>query len=1036
MKQLLIALISLVTASSVAGQAPSDEAYFLSNPGLSPDGKTVVFSYEGDLWQVSEKGGSAVRLTDLPGYETGARYSPDGKWIAFTGRQSGNADIYIISTASKEIRQLTFHSSADEVSSWSWDSRFIYFSSERTGQISSYKVSATGGTPLRLFGHYYFQNDHNLFEHPLTGELFFNNTWESSIQVQRKRYKGPFNPDIQSYNIQTKQYKRYTDYNGKDFGATTDRNGNIYFISDEANGEFNLYTFRNNVKTALTRFESSIKNAIVNADGGKVIFEKDYQLYIYEVKTGKTKKLEISLPRKNTLLAEKPYNTKGNITGMDVSPDGKKLAFTSRGEVFVGNADGTSVQKINKGSAERALEIKWLSDNKTLLFNQTLGGYLNWYITAADGTGPAKALTTDQRNNRSLSFNQDKTMAVYLSGRDEVRLMDLKTWAVKTMVRDEIWAIFADKNDPVFSPDGRFICYTAHRNSEEDLFVCEIATGKITNLTNTGVTETGPIWSADGQQIYFTASRLNPAFPYGMQDARIYRLPLQNLSKPFRSDKTVAPTEKPDGPPAPVVIDSQDMMERIEQIGPSFGSNYLVDVIQKSGKTSAFFISNQEQGKWAIWKTTSENFLPNKTEKTTGGPEGRNINLRIVRSEKAFFALVNGTVHKFLTDENRLEPIDLNYQFTNTLMGEFTQVFFNAWGKVEENYYDETFHGVDWLAIRNRYARFLPFINNRSDFRTLVNDMLGELNSSHQRLNTYGEEENVPNPVRTMETGILFKDTEPYKIERIIHGSSADKSDISLLPGDELIRIDSTDVSPNTDRNFYFTRPAFAEELKLAFRRQGQTFTVKIHPQGSLSNNLHDDWINTNRSRVADKSKGRIVYACMKDMEKDEFDRFVVEMSREMDGKDGLILDLRYNDGGQMHDEMLKFLAQRSYAQWTYRGGKPAKQGHFTPSDKPIVLLINEQTLSDGEMTSAGFKGLKLGKIVGNETYHWEIFTRPFYMVDGSSIRLSSWGCYTLAGDDLELNGIKPDIKVLNTFEDHVNARDPQLDRAVEEVLK
>ena len=176
---------------------------------------------------------------------------------AFSGRQYGNADIFIMPVAGGEIKQLTYHSSNDEVSSWSWDNQSIYFTSNRAGQAAGFKVSASGGTPQRVFGNYFFQYDHNLTEHPITGEIFFNDTWESSNQVQRKRYKGPFNPDIQSYNPATHAYKRYTTWEGKDFGATIDKKGNVYFISDEANNEYNLYALINGKKTALTTFTTS-----------------------------------------------------------------------------------------------------------------------------------------------------------------------------------------------------------------------------------------------------------------------------------------------------------------------------------------------------------------------------------------------------------------------------------------------------------------------------------------------------------------------------------------------------------------------------------------------------------------------------------------------------------------------------------------------------------------------------------------------------------------------------------------------------------
>jgi tricorn protease len=199
---------------SIATLAQTHEVYFSSYPCLSPDGKNIVFSYEGDLWKVNTEGGLALRLTAMQGEETRATYSPDGNWIAFTGSQYGNQDVYIMPASGGEIKQLTFHDGYDHVDNWSWDSNTIYFTSSRLGRFSGYTISRSGGTPKRLFNNY-FHTVHDLTVHP-NGELFFNESWESKIQAYRKGYKGAYNPDIQSWNAATKEFKKYTDYIGKD----------------------------------------------------------------------------------------------------------------------------------------------------------------------------------------------------------------------------------------------------------------------------------------------------------------------------------------------------------------------------------------------------------------------------------------------------------------------------------------------------------------------------------------------------------------------------------------------------------------------------------------------------------------------------------------------------------------------------------------------------------------------------------------------------------------------------------------------------
>ncbi|MDX1939942.1 MAG: S41 family peptidase [Saprospiraceae bacterium] len=1024
-------------------QAQSGDVYFASHPTLTPDAQAIIFAYEGDLWRVNAGGGIASRLTAMEGSETYPRVSPDGKWIAFTSSQYGSQDVFVMPIEGGEIRQLTCHEAFDQVDSWSWDSKFIYFTSNRYNSNSGYKVAIEGGTPVRLFGNY-FNTVHTVVAHP-NGEIFFNETWESRSAANRKRYKGAYNPDIQSYNPTTKEFKVYTDWIGKDFWYTIDRKGNVFFVSDEANGEYNLYELDGNKKKQLTKFETSIKIPQISANGEKIVFEKDYQLWIYDVKSKRSEKVKVQIFDNETLAKAQDFDVKTNIENFDVSPDGKKLAFVSRGKLFAADIKGQFVQMLPTHARGRVLEVNWLSDNKTLLYNMTnANGYTNWYSIAADGSAAEKQITNVNRNDRQMVLNYNRSKGVYISGRDEVRLMDLKNLTTELLAKDEIWGY--QNPAPSFSPDGEYIMFTAHRNFEQDIFVHHLKSKTTTNLTNTAVTETNPFWSPDGKWIYFVSNRLKPSYPYGNADAKIYRMPLEKMDNPYKSgkyeelfvaDSLKKKEEKKDSIKivTPATINPEGLMRQLQQVSPNFGTQSAVYVTQKDEKTTMIFASNHDEGRYNWWKVTYEPFESPKTEKIEGAATG---GISIVESSGKMYALINGDIYTVNLDGKKVEKIDISRTFRKNLADEFNQMFYETWANLEENFYNETFHGTDWSGMKQRYAALLPHLDSRTDLRVLINDMLGELNSSHLGFNSFGNEENIFYKTRTAEAGIIFEEDKPYTVKYIVKNSAADKKDKDIRPGDVLAKVNGTPVNPAIGREFYLTQPSLDEELGLTFRRGSEEYTVKVHPQsyGSLNSLLYDEWIDNNQRIVDEKGKKRVAYAHMRNMGQGELNSFLIDMTSEAYQREGLILDLRFNTGGNVHDDVLRFLSQRPYLKWKYREGAFTLQSNFTPAANPMVLLVNEQSLSDAEMTATGFKQLGLGKIVGTETYRWIIFTSGKGLVDGSFYRLPSFGCYTLDGKNIEQEGVKPDIFVKTTFKDRLEGRDPQLDRAIEEVMK
>ncbi|HOI29208.1 MAG TPA: S41 family peptidase [Melioribacteraceae bacterium] len=1028
MKRLCLLILLLIPAISFS------QIRFAFDPSLSPDGQNIVFSYEGDIWTVPSVGGTAYRLTGMDGLETGPVYSPDGKWIAFSGTQEGNQNIYVMPSEGGKIVQLTYHSASDAVESWSWDSKYIYFTSNRYNSGTTYKVSVGGGTPVRLFENY-FTWAHNISEHPKTGEIFFNDTWESSNFANRKRYKGDFNPDIKSYNPQNGEYKIHTTYIGKDMWPTIDMDGNIYFVSDQANDEYNLYKLENGKSRQLTNFGTSIKRPRVSYNGKKIVFTKDYQIFIYDVKSGSSNLVDSRIFDNTTLSLSQEFNVKDKITNFNASPDGKKFVFVSRGVMFVSDLEGKFIKKINTDPAERVAEALWLKDNETILFNRTVKGWLNLFTVKVNGDQKETQLTFDGMNNREINFNDERTLGVYFSGRNELRMIDLTSLKSETIAKDEFWAIY--DAPALISPDNKYIVYTAYRNFEQDIFIYDIDKKKSTNITNTGVTETNPFWSPDGKYIYFETDRLQPGYPRGVQNSDIYRIPLQKYDGEFRSDRfgKLFTDAKKDTSKPKVVIDFENIKDRWEAVASQTGNQRSAFVIQKDDQTTLLFVSNHNGENNIIWQTTSKPFDRTETKIIEGAKSG---SIFISKSKNDYYLLADGKILKLDLAGSKTKAVDISFAFTKNLASEFNQMFYETWANLEENYYDDQFHGTDWHKIKEQYEKYLPGIRTRDNLRALLNDMLGELNSSHQGFSSSGEEEKVFYKNNTMGTGIVFNNNDPYKVDRIIRRSPADKLDKNIMPGDILTAVNGQQVNKAENREKYFVAPSLNEEIELLFERGKDKYTVKIHPVSSfiISNLLYDEWVDNNQKYVDDRGDKKIAYVHMKNMGTGELNNFIIEMTDELHYRDALILDLRYNTGGNVHDDVLQFLSQKPYLKWKYRGGQFTQQPNFAPSAKPIVLLINEQSLSDAEMTSAGFKELKLGTVIGTETYRWIIFTSGKSLVDGSFYRLPSWGCYTFAGDDLEMTGVKPDIYVKNTFKDKLTGNDPQLDKAIEEIKK
>lgn len=1041
----IIALAGLLCLALMI-RASGNNAWFVYDPCISPDAESIVFGYDNDLWTVHYSGGQAFRITAMDGKESSPRFSPDGKWIVFSGNADGNNNLYKIPVKGGPIEQLTWHSGNDVPYSWSWDSKFIYFASSRLNSYSTYKIPVEGGNPERLFGHHYWNNVHHLIQHPKDGSWFFSESGESYRSSNRKRYKGDYNPDIKYYNEKNREYKEITTYEGKDLWPSIDQTGLLFYASDKGSGEYNLFSWADGQEEQLTSFSTSISTPQVSANGQRLVFVKDYQLWIYQSEDGKSAAVPVSVYDHNRLPTQLAYDVKTGITDFDLSGDHKKLAFVSRGELFISDAKGQFIRHIETKETERVLEVKWSKDNEHLIYTRTVKGWPNLFMMKVSENVPVEQqITRGAKTCRMLEMNEDRSLMLYYSGKQELCLFTPETRENKVIVRDEFWF----RGSPArFSPDNKYVVFTAYRHFEQDVLVYNMETAKVTNLTSTYLTETSPFWSPDGRHIYFSADRTQASYPRGTNNSHIYRIPLQKYKDRFRSEELEKVFQKKDEgkegkkeedakekvkSKVPENFDLENLLFRWERIGPASGQQNDPYVIQSDTVTQVIFTSSHE-GQYKTYVSRISDFSGTKTKEIKGirpqklVPEGKD----------KLMALSRGKIYSVNLKSQSAKPIAISFPFERNLADEFEQMFYETWTILAENYYDENFHGTDWEAMRDKYSTYIPHVRNRDNLRVLLNDMLGELNSSHLGFSSSGKEEQKVYQMRTWTSGIIFRNDDPWVVDYIVEDSPADVEGIDIQAGDRLVQVNGEDIDPSTNREKYFTQSHVPPEVTLTFERDKYWKDVKIHPSIAswLNTLLYNEWINQRQLITDEKSRNRIAYVHLKNMGAGSLDKFIIEMTSEAVDRDALIVDLRYNTGGNIHDDVLQFLSQKPYLHWKFREGQVSPQPHFAPSGKPIVLLINEHSLSDAEMTSAGFKELGLGTIIGTESYRWIIFTSGKGLVDGSYTRLPAWGCYTLDGEDLEITGVKPDIYVENTFVDRLNQKDPQLEKAIDFLIK
>lgn len=1026
MKKFLIAALVAIPFMVSA----QDKLHFAVQPSLSPDAKTIYFEYDGDIWSVESSGGSAKRITAMQAYESMAIPSPDGKWLAFASNQNGNNDVYILNINGGDIKQLTFNDTNDTPVSWGPDSKSVNISSGRYNSISAYKVSINGGTPVRLFDNY-FNTITNLNE-MVDGSYLFNESNESHSYATRKGYKGDYNPDIKQYNPKTKEYKELTSYKGKDIWPTSDKNGNIYFATDQKNTEYNIATIKDGKTSILTDFNISIQYPKVSFNGEKIVFNKDYTIGVYDVKTGKVDFPTITLAKQNSPQIANSYNVEGKISSFAVSPDTKKLAFVSRGRLFVSDKEGKAIKELPTNASERVVEVEWCNDNKTVLFTRTRNGWYNLFSMDASVSSPEKAVYTPNKFVKNLVSDHAHNKFAFTTGDDRVDIYDTKTAKVEKLADAEIWTFRGYTLN--FSFDDKYLTFEAENLFEKDVYIVDIATKKLTNITSSATFDGNPVWAANNQSLYILADRFNASFPRGNISQKLFQISLDKYDTPFMTERynSLFSSDKESKESKNANINLNNIHRRWRTVENGGSQVSLSSVLLKD--VNYLVYGSSHAGSYASYVYT----INEKDQKPSKKIDGINRIGSISVGSDGIYTLSGGAIYSLNLRDGKATKINIAFPFSQTNSNEFSQMLNEVWAQLESNFYDVKHHGVDWNAKLKYYSSLAPYVQNRKNLRILINDMLGELNSSHLGFSGGGLEEKTATRLFTQETGILFDNNSPYIVDYVLEGTPADRIGVNVKKGDELVAVNGINVDKNKNRYVYFTSPVIKKEVTLKFKRGADFFDVNVHTMSvsALKEQLYNKWEDDCRAIVDQKTGNRVAYHHMKDMTDGSLTKFLIEMSTDAAHKDALILDLRFNNGGNIHNEVLEYLSQKAHYTWNFRDKAPNTHPNVVLGSKPIVVLINECSLSDAEVTSNGIRNLGIAKLIGTETYRWIIFTSSVSMADGSSCRIPAWGCYNLDGSDLEITGVAPDIYIKNTFMDRLAQKDPQLERAIQEILK
>lgn len=1041
-------------------------------PEISPDGREIAFSYQGDIWTVNSSGGRADRLTIHEGYEGHPAWSSDSSMLAFSSDRFGNDDVYVIPKDGGTPKRLTYHSANDRVTSFSADQQVLFNSRRTYAQVERewevLGVDAKGNTTeSRLMDALGFDA---IVSPDGTKVAFVRGT----CRISREAYRGPANRNIWIYDKQRDSYSQLTTFDGNDFMPKWINNDSLYFISART-GKYNVHkaTLNGGIQTVTNETDFGVNHFSTSANGETIVYQAGNDVFSFSPNNQTKTLLNIDVKsdfRFDPVVAKTMAN---NVDEYAVSPDGKLTAYGLRGDIYVTRNDKEDTRSValTNGPA-RDRDITWLN-NETLVFVSDREGQNNLFLLQSSDAKQASLFTslkhkvtrvtdTDEEefnpvispDGKKIAFRQDRgkliTANISSSGalRNQETLLD--GWDTPSAVS--------------WSPDSVWLAYSlADLNFNDEVYIhAADNSSKPVNVSMHPRADGNPVWSPDGSKLGFTSMRNNGDFDIWFawlnkedwqRSKEEWRRMEQNDDKPKKEAKDnddESDTETDPKSPELVKIDFDGIYQRLEQV-TAFAGNETQLVFDKEGEHIYYSLSGPGRQNYKIERNLYKIKWNGEDKSTVIGGNKEPEQLMLANKGKHVFALVKGgKIERVDTKNDKTETLNVSSSVKIDHAQERAQLFDEGWRALNAGFYDPKFHGQDWDLLRDKYRPIALNASTKEDFQFIFNLMLGQLNASHMGMSR-GEN---PKQTQSQKTGLLgiegVHTNAGFEITSVLADSPADRLDSKLNVGELIVSVNQQSIG---DTNFYsLLNDTTNTPVLLEIKGKDANKEVVIWPTDSLSNQLYDAWV-AERRRMTDKfSNGKLGYLHIRGMNWTSFERFERELMAAGYGKDGIVIDVRYNGGGWTTDYLMAVLSVKQHSYTIPRGATDdidknhaqfketypfAERLPLSAWTKPSIAMSNENSYSNAEIFSHAYKALGIGKLVGRPTFGAVISTGSYGLVDGSRVRMPFRGWWVKeTGDNMEKVPAVPDIEVFNPPAYKARGVDPQLERAVKELLK